>query len=377
MTNDESLDKIAKSLMLNEPFYGLFLVMLNKCWRKDLPTAGVSKLNINYQLAINPDFWETLDELNKYGVLKHELLHIVFHHLFLRNDYQDQEIFNLAADCEINQYINKDWLPEGAILPESFPELNLPPFQGTDFYYNQLLINKNQPCVQSCLEGNDQHPTWSEFDGMDEASQKLLKKQIERVIQEAAESIKKSRGYVPGEISSFLDKIKIDEPPKFDWKGYLRRFTGGSLKVYTKKLRRKLNKRYDENPGLKIKPKRHILVGVDTSGSVSDSELIEFFQELNHIHKTGTDITVVQCDAAISNVAPFNPKAEIKVHGRGGTSFDPVIEMFNQNRKYTALVYFTDGECTTDLKPRGRCLWVLSSTSQINHELPGNIIKLN
>jgi predicted metal-dependent peptidase len=53
------------------------------------------------------------------------------------------------------------------------------------------------------------------------------------------------------------------------------------------------------------------------------------------------------------------------------------IEYFNANlSKYTSLVYFTDGECHTDVKPRGNILWVLSEESSINESLPGKIIKL-
>ena len=69
-----SLSKTSKELMLKEPYYGFFLLMLNKVWDgKRVPTAGVSKNGINYQLAINPTFWESLSELNKLGLLKHEL----------------------------------------------------------------------------------------------------------------------------------------------------------------------------------------------------------------------------------------------------------------------------------------------------------------
>ena len=57
MDKQKSLSKISKELMLKEPYYGFFLIMLNKVWRKDLPTAGVSKNGINFQLAINEDFW--------------------------------------------------------------------------------------------------------------------------------------------------------------------------------------------------------------------------------------------------------------------------------------------------------------------------------
>ncbi len=63
--------------------------------------------------------------------------------------------------------------------------------------------------------------------------------------------------------------------------------------------------------------------------------------------------------------------------GRGCTFFYPVIEYFNANlRKYTSLVYFTDGEATAYVKPKGHTLWVLSEESHLNNDLPGKVIKL-
>jgi hypothetical protein len=58
----EDLSRIGKQLMFSEPFYGIFMSTLNKVVRKDLPTAGVSKNNINYQLAINEEFWNSLEK---------------------------------------------------------------------------------------------------------------------------------------------------------------------------------------------------------------------------------------------------------------------------------------------------------------------------
>ena len=64
-----SLAAVSKTLILEQPFYGLFLISLNKTWRDDLPTAGVSINGINQQLAINEEFWFTLTEDQKKGVL--------------------------------------------------------------------------------------------------------------------------------------------------------------------------------------------------------------------------------------------------------------------------------------------------------------------
>ena len=119
----DALSRAGKTLMLKEAFYGFFLIGLNKKIRKDLPTAGVSKNGIGVQLSVNPDFYMQLTEDQRIGILKHELLHISFGHLLLRDMYADHKLFNIAADLEINQYIDRDFLPEGALFLETFPDL--------------------------------------------------------------------------------------------------------------------------------------------------------------------------------------------------------------------------------------------------------------
>jgi hypothetical protein len=73
LTKTESLSKISKALLLSEPYYGFFLLMLNKTWDQRIPTACVGKNGINYQLRINEEFWMGLSEDHKLGLLKHEL----------------------------------------------------------------------------------------------------------------------------------------------------------------------------------------------------------------------------------------------------------------------------------------------------------------
>ena len=397
---NKTLSKATKTLMLKEPFYGLFLVSLNKEWDERIPTAGVAKHNIGYKLKVNTEFWNSLSENHQLGLLKHELLHIVFFHVNIHEEFADKKLANIAMDIEINQYIAADILPDGALLPSTFPELNLPLKAGCREYYKLLQDEVEGGCQNSPQlgqmvqesgkweidgEGNvrDQDGNlvpvhdWKDFEGLSEAEKKLLKSQTEHVLTDIANSVNKSCGNVPGEVQSLLKSLE-KEPAKFDWRDYLRRFSGGSQRVYTKKLRRKPNKRFDENPGLKIKQRRHMLLAIDTSGSVNENELREFFNEIDHIHKTGTEITIVQCDTAINNISAYKPNQEIKIYGRGGTSFQPVIDYYNENfHKYTSLVYFTDGEAWSPDKVRGKVLWVLSSQSTINNGLPGQVIKLN
>ena len=390
MDKQKSLSKISKELMLKEPYYGFFLIMLNKVWRKDLPTAGVSKNGINFQLAINEEFWTGLSEMHQMGLLKHELLHIAFGHLTSFKSFKNHRLANIAMDMEINQYIDKDWLPKGGIDIDDYEDLDLERKAGCRYYYDKLNQfqeekDKNGSCGNEDMdklldqaangEGPD-HSTWGEFEDLSEAEQKLIEKQLQKVLADAKEQTVKKRGNVPGEIEGVIIVEEI-VPPKFDWRGYIRRFTGVSTKVFTKKIRRKENRRYEENPGLKIKMRQHMLLAIDTSGSVSNTELQEFMGEIHHIYKAGVDVTIMQCDTSIRSIEAYKGKNEINVVGRGGTEFDPVLDYYNANqKKYTSLVYFTDGECYTSVVPKGNILWVLSERSSMNDSLPGRVIKL-
>lgn len=393
MSREDSLGKTSKDLMWKEPFYGFFLLMLNKVWNTKVPTAGVSKHNINYQLAINEEFWMSLSDNHRIGLLKHELLHIAYFHLSMYFNFPDKRMANIAMDMEINQYIDPEFLPEGGINIDDYPDLNLDRKAGCRYYYQMLKQAKDEkdkngtsgcPNFDNLCDAMDNgdaglpdHSTWEEFEELTEAEQKLMQKQMDTILQTVAQQTEKKRGTVPGHIKDHLIEISKLEPPKFNWRNYMRRFTGTSTKIYTKKIRRKENRRYTENPGLKIKMKQHMLLGIDTSGSVSDSELKEFMNEITHIHKCGVDVTVIQCDTTIRSIEPFNSRKEFVVHGRGGTEFDPVLEYYNQNlSKYTSLVYFTDGECSTDVTPKAPVLWVLSEQSNMNNDLPGKVIKL-
>jgi len=393
MNRHENLAKIVKNLMLKEPFYGILLLSLNKEFDKNkVPTAGVSKMGINYKLCINPDFWDSLEPNVKEGVLLHELMHIAFFHLYMQDSYQDKELFNVAADMEINQYIDRENLPEEGIFIENYAELNLQEKAGTDYYYKALQQAQEQydktgtsgskaadELFEQIENGEElpcDHPTWKEFQGLSDADKQILKRQTAHMLTEAKEAIK-SRGTMPGKVAELLELLQ-DIPPKFDWRQYLRRFSGGSNIPYTKKLRRKYNKRYEDNPGLKIKYHKHLLVAIDTSGSVDKGELEEFVNELVYIHKTGGKITVAQTDAAISSIEEFNPrKKEFTIHGRGGTDFQPIIDYYRENlKKYTALIFFTDGEAPAPIDVKGKVLWVVSSVSTHFDHLPGQVVKL-
>jgi len=386
----QEVAKQSKTLMLKEPFYGLFLIGLNKELRTDIQTACVTPDNINVKLCINPEYWSSLDEKTKLAVLKHELLHIVFFHLENFDRFENKKLSNIAADLEINQYIEPEYKGEkweGLEYDKGmFKTLNLLSKQGTKYYYDaleqEICDNPDGEIAQFVNDTEiDWHDLWEAMEGMSEAERKLISKQIDYQLKEIAEELqKKNRGLIPSELESYIKGLFEIKEPVLDWKAYLRRFSSQSTKLFTKKTRRKPNKRFYGNPALKIKQRKNTLVAIDTSGSVSDKELLEFFNEIYHIYKSGTDVTVIECDTAIQRIYEYKGKLEdLSVKGRGGTSFEPVFAYLYENRdKYNNLIYLTDGECSSPktqiLKP---VLWVHSSKSNINEDLPGAKIKIN
>ena len=89
------------------------------------------------------------------------------------------------------------------------------------------------------------------------------------------------------------------------------------------------------------------------------NELFEILAKRKH------DITVIECDAEVRRVYKARTPADIKmkVTGRGGTWFSPVIEYINNDKYFrdALLIYFTDGYGEMEIpRPRTyRNMWVV------------------
>lgn len=414
----QDISKAGRTLMLKEPFYGLFLIGLNKELSKSIPTACVAKDGINIKLMVNPEFYDEQDINTKVGVLKHELLHVAFQHLDMFSDFEDKQLLNVAADLEINQYIEQHWKGETwdglEIKNGEFKGVKLPLKAGTREYYkllqkeldeydkqqNQNNNGQGQGQGQSQGQGQgqgqgegesfaewfkqggglDEHTLWKEFENLSEAEKKLIQKQIDYQLKEVASQTEKSRGTIPGELSEYINKLFEKTEAVVDWKSYLRRFGTRATKIITKKTRKKPNIRFGSGPAIKIHPKRKTLVAIDTSGSVSEHDLIEFFQEIDHIMKTGTEVTIMECDSYVHRTYEYKGGSGdvLRVSGRGGTSFQPVMdEILKTPGKYQNLIYLTDGYAPSPTKvPLIPILWVHNSNTQINNDLPGTKIQI-
>lgn len=381
------IERAYKRLLIENPFYGLFLLGLSKVINRSVETACVRKRGINCELVINPDYWETQDDTQQLNLLCHEVYHIVFQHMFLWDSFPNKDILGLATDCEVNSYLSN--LDNSWVVPSIW---NLPEKQGTKFYYEEIL--KQDPPQQQQQHSNgggsgdsqdnkdgmpqtkDDHTQWGkDFQECSDAEKQLIQNQINQQIKTAAEQTIKMRGTIPSEMQEIVDELFKPKPRIFDWKSYFRRMLGSIYDINIKKTRRKESIRFPDSAGIKHKKKVSILVAVDTSGSVNDDELRDFFSEITYIYKTGARITILECDAKITANYEYTGKWTGKIHGRGGTDFQPVIDYYRKNMKdYAALVYFTDGECSiSDNVPRDT-IWVITSEGDHTKTYPGRTL---
>lgn len=452
------IEKAFKKLLIKNPFYGLFCLSLPKVITTKVNTLAVSKNGINCQLNINPDFWAQFSDDEQIALLQHELSHIALQHMFLWDYFPDKQALNLAADAEVNSYIQN--LPKSAITASLISQSigkHLDNGLGTKRYYEEIIDyhNKQQqqaqtpqkPCnggqggndssqdsqsqssessslseatpneesedkeqkekstppsppqdsnqeqqekeekeeergeseqqysdVFEDVESYDDHSTWKSFKDVPEATQQLMKNTINRILVSTAEQVEKMHGTIPGELQVTIEKLREKKPEVFNWKAYFRRLLGSIYDVNIKSTRRKESKRFEGAAGIQHKKKVSILVAIDTSGSVSEKELQEFFSEIDYVYKAGARVTIIQCDTMINSVDDYDGRNLPKITGRGGTDFNPPVDYYVEHiREYASLVYFTDGYASLPNKTPQGMVWIISSRG-CHQDYPGKTI---
>ncbi|MFY7908797.1 MAG: DUF2201 family putative metallopeptidase [Emticicia sp.] len=396
----EQVSKTTIQLILKESFYGHFFTGLLKEVSTKVETMAVgTTANKMVKLYINPDFWtEVLNTPEfKYGVLKHEILHIVFKHIITSKKFPNKRIYNIAADIVVNQFIERNQLPEGAVLLEQFDELRLEKNKDVGYYYEKLLkawqknIDSGKPFSARLndLMTNQQwplemHDLWEkEFEKLTESERKIIESVVNDVLTNAIKRVgNKGIGNLPLGLQEYLSSFISSLEPTIDWRRQLRIFGGSSIRTYLQNTIRRPSKRYGTTPGIKIKSRQKLLVAIDTSGSIDQEDLGEFFGELYHIWRQKAEILIVECDTHIHHQYFYKGLPPDQIHGRGGTAFDAPIQYANEKYLADAIIYFTDGYGPApSIKNRKPILWLISSKGIDDKtsywtDLPGRKIKM-
>ena len=173
----------------------------------------------------------------------------------------------------------------------------------------------------------------------------------------------------------------------FDYRRALTKFRANIVSVNRRLTRMKPSRRYGFSAmGSRYERKADLLIAVDVSGSITDESFARFYHAIKNFFflKIIEKIDLIFFDVNLKNTSPVKFTKNFKLEeitGRGGTSFQPPVDYFMENRsRYSGMIIFTDGEGEVPkLSSQASILWILDSRLAYEksrwwiESLPGNI----
>ena len=126
---------LKRKMLVKYPFFGSVVASVGYKENKDISTAGTDGEIIYY----NPEYLEKLSVEEQTFIFAHEVCHIAFNHI-LRSEGKDHELWNIATDGVINQFLKRDGLkmaPGGVDMAEAIN-------YDAEQLYEKLLQEKQQ-----------------------------------------------------------------------------------------------------------------------------------------------------------------------------------------------------------------------------------------
>lgn len=395
-------------LMLGEPYLASAIARLPVVnagglgWCDTMATDG-------YYIYVNPAFCATLSQEEILFVFAHEVMHCVLGHIDRRQDRQ-HALWNEAIDYATNLMLVQLGLkmPKVGLLDKSYLGMT-----AEDIYAElkkeseSSKKKKNAPaavavCVggagadeekpepggDSPAKGLDLHISPDDIRGQNIRAREFPsseeRKRLRIALGKPVEE--KLRGTMRGLMEGEFKKAGGGEVP---WRTLLSRFFTGLRRDNYRLM--PPNKKHIWNglylPSMGSPGPSHIVVAIDTSGSMGDRELGLILGELDKLRSaTECRLTLIQCDAAIQKVEEFDEYSptnfdRMRMYGGGGTRFEPVFDWIrDQSRRgvfsFDTLIYLTDGFGSfPQTPPSYPVLWIM--TPHCIQQIPfGEVIKL-
>lgn len=168
------IEALKRKMLVKYPFFGSVVASIDYKENMGIPTAGTDGKTIYY----NPEYLEGLGRDEQTFIFAHEVCHIAFNHI-LRSEGKDPELWNIATDGVINQFLKKDGLklaPGGVDMAEAIN-------YDAEQLYEKLLQEKQQKQQQQKQNGQgnsqnqDQNQSQSQSDSSSgESSQEQTQK---------------------------------------------------------------------------------------------------------------------------------------------------------------------------------------------------------
>ena len=311
-------------------------------------------------LILNPETFFAMPLSERVFVVAHEILHCVLNHCTMSRAMRisgqvryvdgsslpfDHQIMNRAMDYVINDILIHDRIGVFPTIGLHDPNVAT---RADSFVNAYRKVYKNNPASSNAGFDVILEPGAAQGQDPQAATQARSQSEWDTAVTAAIASAR-MQGKLPGNLDRLLGGI-IE--PAVSWQDHIRAFFArkvGSGSYNWKKPERRLMQRDIYGPSRSGNGTGPVVVAVDTSGSIGQTELDVFFAEMQGIldDVRPTMIYVVWCDAKVHHVDEVEAGdvvRHLKPHGGGGTDFRPVFEWVDeQGVQPEALVYLTDG----------------------------------
>ncbi len=346
-------------LILDKPFLGalalrLPLIEVEGDW---LETTWSNGKSLYYKRI----YIDSLDVAQTQFALSREAMHCALLH-FYRRANRVKSLWENACNLAVNPILIEDGLqptPDTVFLPEysgmSAEEI-YPLLWNSDTQQESSHDADNEDTQRQSMQQQQAYLSQSEME--------MLASQWRQRLASAAQQAMQA-GKLSAEIARLVDSFL---QPKLPWRSLLAHHLSATARNDYSYIRPN-NRRGDPAvyPGLRSE-EINLVIAIDTSGSIRDEEIEQFFAEVNAIKgQIRARIVLLCCDAEIAEGFPrtfecwddFQLKTPVK--GGGGTDFRPVFDWVErQDIKPDSLVYFTDA-CGNfpDINPNYPVVWLI------------------
>ncbi len=341
-------------LILEKPFLGALVLRLPvreaaTSWCKTTATDARA-------FYFNRHYIHSLSLAQTQFVLAHEALHCALSH-FARRQHRDKRRWDVACDLAVNPLLIDDGLapPPNALYLAEYAGM-----AAEEIYPLIDDDNDQRPQDDHLYDGDDaaSGSAGGADSGSDESDQGVARPppltaderaQLKtRWQQRTAGAGQQARlaGKLAGLMARMVDELMR---PQIPWRSLLARYMtlcGREDFNYARPSRREGDAIFPSLKSVRL----DVVVAVDTSGSVSQDEITQFFSEVEAIKASvQCRIILLACDTELSAGAPWvyepwqalTPPMELR--GGGGTSFEPVFGwVADHHGRPDLLIYFTD-----------------------------------
>ncbi|ABA88845.1 protein of unknown function DUF2201, VWFA superfamily [Syntrophotalea carbinolica DSM 2380] len=365
----EKSSKLAKAIartVLDHPFFATLLLRMRIYEDANTKTACTNGREIRY----NPQFVDSLHVDQVVFVLAHLVMHVAHFHP-LRRGGRNLGKFNKAGDYAINGILKDAGLSmlPGALYKKEFANL------AAEQIYERLPGSAREE--EHAGTGREDEEGYRDDPGgcggfedagneygkpLSRAEREREEAEITIAIQQAAQAAK-AQGKLPASLERLVNE---SVHAILDWREMLRSFidrTGRNDYSWKQPNRRHIAKGI-YLPSFCSNGLKPLVVAVDTSGSIGQSELNQFQAELNDILQSyPSTVSVVYCDSDITGTQIFTPDqypVELNATGFGGTDLCPPFEWVSKNVPDAGcIIYLTDLRGNSpDIDPGIPTLWV-------------------